>query len=272
MHPVLFRLGPVTLHTYGLLVASGVLLGLWLARRQARQAGLDPERIGNLGVYMVLAALVGSKLWLVAADWAYYFRHPREIFSVGTLLSGGAYYGGFLTAILVAVLYARRFGMHFLPLADVYAAPLALGHAIGRLGCFAAGCCYGKPTQLPWGVTFTDTYAHELVGTPLGIPLHPTQLYESLAEFMIFGVLLFLGRRQRAAERMPGELFASYAVLYGLTRGTIEFFRGDPDRTLLAGGAFSLMQVVSVVLIVAGGWLLLECRRQAAVPIEQARH
>ncbi len=253
MYPVLLQIGHVTLHTYGLLVAAGVLVGLWLARRQAERAGLDPDRVWNLGIYMVLAALVGSKLWLLLADWSYYVAHPREVFSFSTLLSGGVYYGGFLAALAVVLLYARHFRMRFLTLADVYAAPLALGHAIGRLGCFAAGCCYGKPTSLAWGVTFTNPYARALVGTPLGIPLHPTQLYESAAEFLIFVFLVFLGRRQRFA----GELFASYAVLYGLARGTIEFFRGDPDRTLLAGGAFSLMQVVSVALIVVGVTLLL---------------
>lgn len=260
MHPVLFRAGPFTLYTYGLLVATGVLLGLWLARRQAGRAGLDPERVWNLGIYMVLAALLGAKLWLVVADWSYYLGHPRDIFTFGTLLSGGTYYGGFLTALAVAALYARRFRLRFLPLADIYAAPLALGHAIGRLGCFAAGCCYGKPTSLPWGVTFSSPYANALVGTPLDVPLHPTQLYEAAAEFLTFALLVILGRRQR----FVGELFAAYAVLYGVTRGTIEFFRGDPDRTLLAGGAFSLMQVVSVALILVGGWLLLRGRAHSA--------
>ena len=259
MHPVLFHVGRLTLHTYGLLVATGVLLGLWLARRQAARAGLDPERVWNLGIYMVLAALVGAKLWLVVVDWSYYVAHPGEIFSFGTLLSGGVYYGGFLTAFVVALFYARHFRLRFLPLADVYAAPLALGHAIGRLGCFAAGCCYGKPTALPWGVTFSDPYARELVGTPLGIPLHPTQLYESAAEFLIFVFLVFLGRRQR----FTGQLFAAYAMLYGLGRGIIEFFRGDPDRTLFAGDAFSLMQVVSVALIALGVTLLLRGRAQS---------
>jgi phosphatidylglycerol:prolipoprotein diacylglycerol transferase len=257
MHPVLFHAGQFTLHTYGLLVSTGVLLGLWLARTQAESAGLDPDRIWNLGIYMVLAALVGAKLWLVLADWGYYADHPREIFGFGTLLSGGTYYGGFLSAGLVALLYGRHFRMSFLALADVYVAPLALGHAIGRLGCFAAGCCYGKPTKLPWGVTFHDPYAHFLVGTPLHIRLHPTQLYEAGAEFATFAFLLYLRRRQR----FTGELFAAYALLYGVTRGTIEFFRGDPDRTMLAGGAFSLMQVVSVALIILGVWFLLRGKR-----------
>ncbi|MBI3668201.1 MAG: prolipoprotein diacylglyceryl transferase [Acidobacteria bacterium] len=253
MHPVVFRVGALTLHTYGLLVATGVLLGLWLAWRQAARSGLDPDRVWNLGIYMVLAALAGAKLWIVVSDWDYYARHRREIFAYSTILSGGVYYGGLLTALLFAFFYARRFRLAFLPLADVYAAPLALGHAIGRLGCFAAGCCYGKPTSLAWGVTFTDPYARALVGTPLGVPLHPTQLYEAATEFLIFVFLVFLGRRRR----FPGQLFAAYAVLYGLTRGTIEFFRGDPDRTLLAGGRVSLMQAVSVALLIVGGALLL---------------
>jgi len=256
MHPVLFHAGPFTLHTYGLLVSTGVLFGLWLARTQAESAGLDPDRVWNLGIYMVLAALVGAKLWLVLADWGYYADHPREIFSFSTLLSGGTYYGGFLSAALVAALYARHFHLKFLPLADVYVAPLALGHAIGRLGCLSAGCCYGQPKSLPWGVVFKDSYAHFLVGTPLRIRLHPTQLYEAATEFLIFAYLLYLRRRQH----FTGELFAVYALLYGITRGTIEFFRGDPDRTLLAGGAFSLMQVVSVALILLGAWLLVRGR------------
>ncbi len=266
MHPVLYRIGPVTIHTYGVLVATGVLLALWLSRRRAAAAGLDPDRVWNLGVYMVLAALVGAKLWLVVVDWKYYAAHPREIFTLSTLQSGGVFYGGLLTAILVALLYGRWAKMRFLPLADVYAAPLALGHAIGRVGCFFAGCCWGKPTTLAWGVTFTDPYAQELVGTPLGMALHPTQLYESAAEFAILGLLILLGRRQR----FTGQVFGAYAMLYGVARGTIEFFRGDPDRTMLFGDRVSLMQVVSVALIALGAWLWWRGKQRRKEP-EEAR-
>jgi phosphatidylglycerol:prolipoprotein diacylglycerol transferase len=251
MHPVLFQLGPVTIYTYGVLVATGVLVGLWLARRQASRAGLDPDKVWNLGIYMVLAALVVAKLWLVVADWEYFRAHPREIFTLSTLQSGGVFYGGVIGALVVAVLYARRAKLRFVPLSDVYAAPLALGHAIGRLGCFAAGCCYGKPTAMPWGITFTNPMASFLVGTPLGVPLHPTELYESAAEFINFLFLIWLGRRQK----FPGQMFGTYVILYGLERGTIEFFRGDPGRTLLYGGSFSLMQVVSIGLILFGAWM-----------------
>ncbi len=251
MHPVLFHLGGITIYTYGVLVATGVLVGLWVARRQARHAGLDPERVWNLGIYMVLAALVTAKLWLVVLYWSYYVEHPRELFALSTLQSGGVFYGGFLGAVAVLLLYCWRQRLPVLAVGDVFAPALALGHGIGRLGCFAAGCCWGKPASLPWAVTFTNPLAAQLVGTPLGVPLHPTQLYEAFAEFLNFLILLGLGRRQR----FTGQLFGTYLVLYGLERGTIEFFRNDPDRTLLFGGAVSLMQLISVALVVAGLWL-----------------
>jgi phosphatidylglycerol:prolipoprotein diacylglycerol transferase len=251
VHPVLFRVGPLTIHTYGLLVAAGVLLGLWLVRRRAPQVGLDPDRVWNLGVYMTLAALVGSKLWLILQFWDHYAANPRDIFTLNTLQSAGVFYGGLITAVLVIVLYARHAGLGFLPLVDVYAAPVALGHAIGRLGCFSAGCCWGRETDLPWGVTFTDAYAGQLIGVKLHTRLHPTQLYEAAALFAIFVFLTWLARRAHAT----GQLFAAYLVLYGIARAGIESFRDDANRTLLFGGATSVMQVVSLALIVLGALL-----------------
>lgn len=255
MHPLLGTIptpwGGVPIYTYGVLVAAGVLLGLWYARHFAPRAGIDPERVWNLGIYMVLAALVSAKLWLVIVEGGYYARHPGQIFTLATLQSGGTFYGGLLGGIAVAVLYTHYQRIPFLPLADSYSAGLPLGHAIGRLGCFAAGCCYGKPTWLPWGVTFTSHRAAALVGTPLNIPLHPTQLYEAAAEFMNFFILIFLAKRQR----FIGEIFATYMLLYGVERGLIEFVRGDPGRTLFLNGRFSLMQVVSLGLILLGAWM-----------------
>src|SRR5579884_486857 len=129
MHPVLFHLGGVTVYTYGVLVATGVLIGLWVARRQARRAGLDPERIWNLGIYMVLAALVTAKLWLVVLYWSYYVEHPRELFALSTLQSGGVFYGGFLGAVAVLLLYCWRQRLPVLAVGDVFAPALALGQA-----------------------------------------------------------------------------------------------------------------------------------------------
>jgi phosphatidylglycerol:prolipoprotein diacylglycerol transferase len=270
MHPVLFRLGSFTVYTYGVLVATGVIVGLFLARWQARRAGLDPDRVWNMGIYMVLAALLASKLWMLLSDFSYYAANPREIFSFATLQSGGVFYGGFLGALVFAVLYVWRQKLRFLAVADVFAAPLALGHAIGRMGCFSAGCCWGKPTHVAWGIVFTNPLAGQLVGTPLNVALQPTQLYGAGAEFINFLVLFWLARRQK----FVGELFGAYLMLYGVERGIIEFFRGDPGRTLMFGGAVSLMQFVSLGMILVGGWLWWRGRTQpsaVAVPAPARR-
>ncbi len=262
MHPVLFVWGSFRTYSYGILLAVGVLLGLFVARQRAAAVGADPARIWNLGLYGVLAGLVGAKLWLVLAEWDYYSHHLGEIFSTRTLLTGGAFYGSLAGAALVLVLYALHDRLRPLLLLDIFAPGTALGQSIGRLGCFAAGCCYGKPTSLLWGVTFQHRIAYEVAGTPLGIPLHPTQLYESLCDLVIFVFLLGLAKRQR----FTGEIFAAYAISYGVARGIIEFLRDDPDRTLLAGGAFSFMQVTSVFLIALGVWLFVRRGKNISCP------
>jgi len=260
MHPILFHIGPLTIYTYGVLVATGVLVGLWYARRQAPRAGLDPEKVWNLGIYMVLAALIIAKLWLVLSAWDYYVANPGKIFSIETFQSGGTFYGGMVGAVLTIALYTYFQKMPLLPVMDTIGAAVPLGHVIGRLGCFAAGCCYGKPTSFPWGVTFTSPTAEQLAGTPLGVHLHPTQLYEASVELINFLILVWLGKRQRFA----GQMIGTYFILYGAERGTIEFFRGDPGRTMLFHGNVSLMQLVSVGLILAGSFLWWRGLRGAA--------
>lgn len=251
MHPILLQLGPLTIYTYGVLVAAGALLGLWCASRQAPRAGLNAHVVWNLGIYMIFGALIVSKIWLLLSDWPYYAAHPRDVFSVATLQSAGTFYGGLLGAMIVLVAYGISQKMPLLALFDCFGAAAPLGHAIGRLGCFAAGCCYGLPTSLPWGVTFHSEAAQQLAGTPLNVPLHPTQLYEAAAEFLNFLVLVWLGARQR----FRGQIIGAYLILYGFERGVIEVFRGDPGRTMLFHGTVSLMQIVSVALIFTGGLL-----------------
>lgn len=248
MHPILFQLGPVTIHSYGALVASAILLGLWLGRRQATRMGLDGEQVWNIGIYMVLGGLVGSKLWYLIENGDYYFKNPGQIISMNTFQAAGVFFGGFLAALATGIYFIRKSGVPYLSLLDAYAAPVALGHGLGRLGCFSAGCCYGKPTGAAWGITFTSEYAAQVTGVPLGVKLHPTQLYEALAEMLILLFLIWLGKRQR----FSGQLFATYMIGYGVVRGVTEFFRGDPGRTPLWNDAGSLMQVVSLGFIVLG--------------------
>jgi phosphatidylglycerol:prolipoprotein diacylglycerol transferase len=248
MYPVLFHFGGINIYTYGVLVATAVVLSLLYARRQAHRAGLSPDKIWNLGIYSVLGALIFAKVWLIVSSWDYFLANPREIFSITTFQSGGTFYGGVAGGVLTIVLYTYFQKMPVIPVLDTFVFGLPLGHAIGRLGCFAAGCCYGKPTTAPWGVQFTNPLAEKLAGTPLGIRLHPTQLYDAAAEFLNFIILVWIGQRQR----FTGQILGAYLILYGMERGIIEFFRGDPGRTLMFNDSVSLMQIVSVGLILTG--------------------
>ena len=192
-------------------------------------------------------------------DWRYFGRNPRELFSI--FQSGGVFYGGLMGGILVAWWYARR---HHLPgwqTADVLAPGVVLGQAIGRLGCFSAGCCWGKATQVPWAVTFTDVYAARAVGTPMDTPLHPSQLYESLAAFLIFFFLLWLAPR----KRFHGQVTLVYVALYSVVRFALEFLRGDPDRGRWLGGVVSTSQIIAVVLVLGVAVLLPRVRKSQAI-------
>jgi phosphatidylglycerol:prolipoprotein diacylglycerol transferase len=252
-------IGPFTLHTYGFLLAVAFLAGLWIASRQAKRAGLDANRITDMAVWVLIAGLLGAKALLVLLDWRHYSSSPREILTI--LQSGGVFYGGLLGGILVAAWYVRH---HHLPgwaTADVLAPGVVVGQAIGRLGCFSAGCCWGKATQVPWAVVFTDVYAARAVGTPMDTPLHPSQLYESFAAFLIFFFLLWLAPR----KRFHGQVTLAYVALYSAVRFALEFLRGDPDRGSWLGGAVSTSQVIAVVLILVAAVLLPRLRRTQAV-------
>ncbi|HEV3057574.1 MAG TPA: prolipoprotein diacylglyceryl transferase family protein, partial [Vicinamibacterales bacterium] len=196
MYPRLFELGPITVYTYGVLLAAAYLLGLKLAMVRAQARGLDANRVLDLGIYIIISALVGAKLLLLVTDFRTFSANPRELLTLAR--SGGVFYGGLIVAVGVALWYIRRIGLPLWTTCDVFAPGIALGHVVGRFGCFFAGCCYGRPTTLPWGITFTDPFAAANVGTPLGVALHPTQLYEAGAELAILIVLLATERKGRA--------------------------------------------------------------------------
>lgn len=235
-------IGPLTLHSYGVLLAVAFVVGLWVASRQAQRAGLDPVKVTDLAVYLLIAGLVGAKLMMVIVEWRTFTSSTHELWSL--LQSGGVFYGGLLAALPVALWYVRRHGLPGWKTADVLTPALAIGHAIGRLGCFCAGCCYGRPTDVAWAVKFTDVYAYRNVGTPLDTALHPTQLYESAALAVIFLALLAIARR----KRFDGQVTTSYIIMYAVARFVIEFFRGDPGRGEVLG--LSTSQVVAVALVI----------------------
>jgi len=248
MLPHLFQIGGFSLPTYGALVAIAFLTALWMTSRFAKQRGLNSEKVVNLGVYCALVGMLGAKLLMIAMD-PIYRQHPAEIFTRETLQSAGIFYGGFIAALVFAFLYMQAQKMPVLGTADLFAPGVALGHGIGRLGCFSAGCCWGKPTSLPWAVTFTSK--DTTTGVPLGIPLHPTQLYEAFAEGII--CLILIGQLRRGHR--TGQVIGMYLLLYGMVRFAVEFLR-EHDESNPFGGPFVLEQWISLAVAVGGAWLL----------------
>jgi phosphatidylglycerol:prolipoprotein diacylglycerol transferase len=264
MHPILFELGPITVYTYGVLLAAAYLLGLKLAMVRAHSRGLDEARVLDLGIYIIIAALVGAKLLLLVTDFHTFSADPRELLTLAR--SGGVFYGGLLLAVAVALWYIRRVGLPLWTTCDAFAPGIALGHVVGRFGCLFAGCCWGKPTTVPWAITFTNVYAAQYVGTPLGVPLHPTQLYEAGAELIILFILLWSERGKRP---FAGRTFWLYMLLYAISRFVIEFYRDDPRGSV---GVFSTSQFISILLApLAIGMLVYLSKRNTPVPERKKR-
>jgi phosphatidylglycerol:prolipoprotein diacylglycerol transferase len=256
MFPRLFERGEFFIPTYGVLLAAAFLLALWLAARLGRQAGLDSNKVSDVGLVAAIGGIVGAKLGMYIFDWRYFAGNPGEIFALTTLQAAGVFQTGVLVALGAAVAWMRMRNIPVLKTCDVFAPGLAIGHAVGRIGCFAAGCCWGAEARLPWSVTFTDPFAHERFGTPLGVPLHPSQLYEAFAEAAIFVFLLDRLKRPHA----DGSVLGWYLVLYSVLRFLVEFVRFH-DQGLVLG--LSLTQWISLAMLVPGVWLL---RRREAVP------
>lgn len=259
MHPILFEIGGFPIYTYGLLLAAAYLLGLQLALVRARSRGLDQNRVMDLGIWIIVSALVGAKLLLLIVEWETYGQSPGELLTL--VRSGGVFYGGLIVAVIVALWYLWRHRLPVWTVTDVFAPGIALGHVIGRMGCFFAGCCFGRPTDVPWAVTFTSEYAAQHVGTPINVPLHPTQLYEAGAELLILAVLLLT---ERTGRPFPGRTFWGYMLMYAVSRFVIEFFRGDTRGVV---GIFSTSQFVSLLIVpIAIVMLILLARRPQPAP------
>ncbi|HXF03820.1 MAG TPA: prolipoprotein diacylglyceryl transferase [Blastocatellia bacterium] len=254
MHPELFRIPylEITVYTYGVLQATAFLIGLWVAMRHAEQDGMDRARIFNLGVAVIIGSLIGSRLLMVITEWESFRGNWQALFSLQLVQAGGVYYGGFLAGIATALWYARRHALSWWKVADAFAPAVSLGLAIGRLGCFSAGCCWGKPTTHWWGVQFPEA-ARLFVGTPTAMRLHPTQLYEAAASVLIFLWLL----QRRKTRRFPGQLILLYAIVYGAARFLIEFVRDDWRGWV---GPLSTSQFIAVVTILAATILYLRLK------------
>ena len=258
MHPILWSTDYFRLPTYGILLAAGLGLGIWTAGRLGGREGLDRGKLFDLSTWMIITGILGAKVLMILSHADYYFRRPGEIFSWAMLQAGGTFYGGFFAALIFALWYIRANRLPLGKTLDAYAPALALGHAVGRLGCFAAGCDYGKPTDMFLGVTFTDPASHDLVGIPLGVALHPTQLYEAAGNVVIFLGLLWFHKR----KANDGSVFLWYLLAYGALRFGVEFVRGDPNRGYLFGDLVSLAQAMALAAMGTAAGLMVYFRRR----------
>jgi phosphatidylglycerol:prolipoprotein diacylglycerol transferase len=246
MHPILIDLGFFQVPTYGVMLAIAVAAGLWTARRRAISVGIDGDRLVDFGLWLVIWALIGSKLLLVVVELPQYLAHPERFLSL--FRAGGVFLGGFMAAVVAAVVLLKRYKLPPLPSFDAMAPSISLGQAIGRVGCFAAGCCWGGRCDLPWSVVYTNPAAAANVGTPLHQHVHPWPLYAVAANLVLFLILELYHRRRPTS----GRVFGAYLVLYGVTRFILERWRGDEIRGDVLWGWLSTSQGISIGLIACG--------------------
>lgn len=252
MHPTLIELGPLALRSYGFMIAVGVLAAMVVLSKLARRDGVDPERVLDMAFWGVLTGLVTSRIGYVLVEWPRFARDPLEIVRIWH--GGLVFYWGLIGGVAAALVCIRKYRLPFWETVDAGAVAVPLAHGFGRLGCFFAGCCFGRDCPLPWAVTFTNPESL----APLGVPLHPTQLYSAAGNFTIFVILLLThGRR-----RFTGQILGMYLVLYAAARFTVEFFRGD-YRGQFFLGVLSPAQAIGVVLALMGITLLVVRARRA---------
>jgi phosphatidylglycerol:prolipoprotein diacylglycerol transferase len=246
MYPELFHIGSFPINTYGVFLALAFLCAILITVKLAARDGLPREKIYDLSLWILLASLIGSKILMLFTE-PEYRDNPLQLISLDFLRSGGVFYGGLIGAVIVGYLLMRRYQLPWWKTADACAPGIAIGNFFGRQGCFAAGCCWGKPTTLPWGVKFTEL-GHEITGVPIDSHLHPTQLYESFSMLLVFFFLLWLHKR----KRFSGQVILVYALLYSVIRFVIEFFRDDPRGDILGLTTLTHLSTSQIISLVVG--------------------
>ena len=259
MHPILFHFGPIAIYSYGVMLMIGFIAAVLWTRREASRRGVDPGKIVDLSIWLLVSGIVGARLGFVLLNLHYYLGQTPAalLFSDGKIaIQGLSFHGALVGAVSALLIYAWRTKTSWLLLADIFAPALAIGYGFGRIGCFLNGCCYGAPTHLPWGTQFLiDPATH--TWTP---ECHPTQLYAALGSWLIFGLLLWL--RPRLSGQ--GQLFASYLGLYGVLRFLVEIFRRGYTAQILVG-PLTEAQVASIFLLIASVFLLIYLRPREAI-------
>lgn len=252
MHPILFEIpvfGGLPVYTYGVLVATGFLVGIFWIVRESKRVGLDPARSMDLVFYIIISAIIGSRiLYLIVNDPSRLIKEPWSIFMIWE--GGLVFYGGVIFAVTASVIYMAKNKMKFLSYADVFAPGLVIGHAIGRIGCLMAGCCHGAAAGSHWYAIVFPGDPHS--SAPANIPLYPTQLIESSGDLLIFLFLVLF----RKHKKFDGQIFALYLVLYSILRFFNEMLRGDTDRGYIVQNTISTAQGISIALFIMGVLML----------------
>lgn len=255
MLPILLHFGHLTVFTYGVMTALGFLLAIAWPVHMAVKEGLSGLKMDGLGLVIVVTAGIGSKL-LTALDYPGFYSGGWNHFFYDQMLGkGGVFYGGFLMAVGASAVYCRMAGLPGWQVADCVAPGLALAQGLGRIGCFFAGCCWGTPTHLPFGVTFTSEVAHQLTGVPLNISIHPTQLYEAGLVLACIPFLMWL----RKHKTFQGEVILAYVGYYAVARFFLEFVRDDP-RGYYVDGMLSTSQLISLLILPVAFYFSLRLR------------
>ncbi len=265
MYPEIIHIGSFPINTYGVFLAIAFLCGILVTVKLGERDGLPRQKIYDLSLWMLLAGLIGSKILMLFTE-PEYRENPMQLVSLDFLRSGGVWYGGLLGGVLVGYLLMKRYQLPWWKTADAFAPGLAVGNFFGRQGCFAAGCCWGKPTTLPWGVKFT-AQGHQITGVPTDTYLHPTQLYESFAMLLVFFFLFWLHKR----KRFSGQVILAYALLYSVIRFAIEFVRDDPRGDILGLTTLTGLSTSQLISIIIGtcALILLVVRRRRAQQVEK---
>ncbi len=245
MYPVLFKIGSVSIYSYGFLIALGAIAGVWyMAARGKKEVGLSFDQANTLFLLIFIAAFVGGKVFLFFEEPSMYLNQPEKLLTG----RGFVFYGSFLFAIPTMLLFFKKHRLETFQMLDVMAITTCLVHMFGRIGCFMAGCCYGTPTDSIFGVTYVDAACS---ADPLNTSLHPTQLYEALFIGCVLIFLLYL----RDRRQFNGQLFLLYLILYGVGRFVLEYFRGDAKRgfvieEILSHSQFIALLVIASVLVI----------------------
>ena len=257
MHPELFSIGNFTIHTYGFMIMIGASLGFFYMTSSAKKdLGIERDKIQNLAILIIIAAFVGGKLFFFMENPSYYFGSFENMKS--NFRTGFVFYGSLIFAIPLTVWFFRKEKWPLWPMMDRLAITACIIHACGRMGCFFAGCCHGVPTDMPWGISFSDAATK---ANPINTPLHPTQLYSSFMILCILGILWMMKRH----NRFEGQLFFIYIILYASGRAIIEIFRGDEARGYVVDGIISHSQFISIIVISMTVLVYLRFRKKANI-------